>query len=65
MVCVSLFESLQSKLYLGLVALGISDEVEQLGLKGNKKRSSKKLDEDYMVPIDGLNLRPVLINTVS
>lgn len=30
-------------------ALGISDEVEMLGLKGSKKRRSKKLDEDYMV----------------
>jgi hypothetical protein len=28
-------------------ALGISDEVEKLGLKGSKKRKSKKLDEDY------------------
>lgn len=28
-------------------ALGISDEVEKLGLKGNKKKKSKKLDEDY------------------
>ncbi|KAF9784792.1 hypothetical protein BJ322DRAFT_1006948 [Thelephora terrestris] len=28
-------------------ALGISDEVERLGLKGSKKRKSKKLDEDY------------------
>jgi hypothetical protein len=32
-----------------LLALGISDEVEMLGLKGSKKRKSKKLDEDYMV----------------
>lgn len=28
-------------------ALGITDEVEKLGLKGSKKRKSKKLDEDY------------------
>ena len=28
-------------------ALGITDEVEKLGLKGNKRRKSKKLDEDY------------------
>lgn len=41
--------SLQSKPYLGSAALGITDEVEQLGLKGSKKRKSKKLDEDYMV----------------
>jgi hypothetical protein len=30
-------------------ALGITDEVEMLGLKGSKKKKSKKLDEDYMV----------------
>lgn len=29
------------------LALGISDEVEKLGLKGSKKKKSKKLDEDY------------------
>ncbi|KAG8215170.1 hypothetical protein J3R82DRAFT_8679, partial [Butyriboletus roseoflavus] len=33
---------------LYLEALGITDEVEKLGLKGNKKRKGKKLDEDYM-----------------
>ena len=32
-----------------LVALGIADEVEQLGLKGSKKRKGKKLDEDFVV----------------
>jgi hypothetical protein len=32
-----------------LLALGITDEVEKLGLKGNKKRKGRKLDEDYMV----------------
>ncbi|KAG9311141.1 hypothetical protein JVU11DRAFT_9056 [Chiua virens] len=32
---------------LFLDALGIIDEVEQLGLKGSKKRKGKKLDEDY------------------
>lgn len=31
------------------LALGITDEVEKLGLKGSKKRKSKKLDEDYLV----------------
>ena len=31
------------------VALGISDEVELLGLKGSKKKKGRKLDEDYMV----------------
>jgi hypothetical protein len=30
-------------------ALGITDEVERLGLKGSKKKKGKKLDEDYMV----------------
>jgi hypothetical protein len=30
-------------------ALGISDEVERYGLKGNKKKKSKQLDEDYVV----------------
>ena len=34
------------------VALGISEEVEQLGLKGSKKKKSKKLDEDYLVRSD-------------
>lgn len=34
-----------------LDALGITDEVEALGLKGNKKRKGKKLDEDYMPAI--------------
>ncbi|KAF9228124.1 hypothetical protein BS17DRAFT_745368 [Gyrodon lividus] len=33
---------------LYLDALGISDEVEKYGLKGSKKKKSKKLDEDYM-----------------
>jgi len=31
------------------IALGITDEVERLGLKGSKKKKGKKLDEDYMV----------------
>ena len=31
------------------LALGIAEEVEQLGLKGSKKKKSKKLDEDYLV----------------
>ncbi|KAH8112060.1 hypothetical protein DFH11DRAFT_1512097 [Phellopilus nigrolimitatus] len=35
---------------LYLDALGITEEVEMGGLKGNKKRKGKKLDEDY-VPI--------------
>lgn len=33
---------------LYLDALGITDEVEKLGLKGNKKKKGRKLDEDYM-----------------
>ncbi|KZT03301.1 SET domain-containing protein [Laetiporus sulphureus 93-53] len=33
---------------LYLDALGISEEVATLGLKGNKKRKSKKLDEDFI-----------------
>jgi hypothetical protein len=32
-------------------ALGISDEVDRLGLKGSKKKRSKKLDEDWMVRV--------------
>ena len=30
-----------------ILALGITDEVEKLGLKGSKKKKSRKLDEDY------------------
>lgn len=36
-------------LLCSISALGITDEVEQLGLKGNKKKKGKKLDEDYVV----------------
>jgi hypothetical protein len=32
-------------------ALGIADEVDRLGLKGSKKKKSKKLDEDWMVRV--------------
>ena len=32
-----------------VAALGIADEVDRLGLKGSKKKKSKKLDEDWMV----------------
>ena len=35
-----------------LLALGISDEVERYGLKGNKKKKSKQLDEDYVVRLN-------------
>lgn len=34
---------------LFLDALGIADEVEELQLKGSKKKKSFKLDEDYTV----------------
>jgi hypothetical protein len=34
-------------------ALGIADEVDRLGLKGSKKKKSKKLDEDWMVIVVG------------
>jgi len=40
----SLFERLHSP---RISALGITDEVEKLGLKGSKRKKSKKLDEDY------------------
>ena len=45
MVCFASY--LRHPTYLYISALGISDEVEKLGLKGSKKRKSKKLDEDY------------------
>lgn len=38
-------------IFVGCVALGITDEVEALGLKGSKKKKGRKLDEDYMVRI--------------
>ncbi|THG94132.1 hypothetical protein EW026_g7278 [Hermanssonia centrifuga] len=44
---------------LYLDALGITDEVEQLGLKGSKKKRSKKLDEDF-IP----DLKPLLLKDV-
>ncbi|KAI6009958.1 hypothetical protein EDC04DRAFT_837620 [Pisolithus marmoratus] len=39
---------------LYLDALGITEEVEKLGLKGSKKRKSKKLDEDYLPEVKPL-----------
>ena len=32
-------------------ALGLTEEVERLGLKGNKKKKGKKLDEDWTVSL--------------
>jgi histone-lysine N-methyltransferase SETD2 len=34
---------------LFLDALGISEEVEELQLKGSKKKKSRQLDEDFIV----------------
>ena len=31
--------------------MGITEEVEQFGLKGNKKKRGKKLDEDFIVSV--------------
>jgi histone-lysine N-methyltransferase SETD2 len=42
--------------------LGISDEVEKLGLKGNKRKKSRKLDEDFTVTFHSYN--PPLGRTV-
>lgn len=44
---VSCLSELSVLTHLDISALGISDEVEKLGLKGSKKKKSKKLDEDY------------------
>ncbi|RPD63290.1 hypothetical protein L226DRAFT_533149 [Lentinus tigrinus ALCF2SS1-7] len=44
---------------LYLDALGIAEEVEQLGLKGNKKKKGKKLDEDFIPDLKPLILRDV------
>ena len=63
---VSPISSVQSNPYFCLTALGITDEVEKLGLKGNKKKKSKKLDEDYMVPFHSLIPdRCLIINTFT
>lgn len=32
-----------------VVALGITDEVEAMGMKGSKKKKSRQLDEDFVV----------------
>lgn len=47
MVSIAICES--NELADGRQALGISEEVAVLGLKGSKKRKSKKLDEDFIV----------------
>ncbi|KZV68615.1 hypothetical protein PENSPDRAFT_582159 [Peniophora sp. CONT] len=39
---------------LYLDALGLTEEVERLGLKGNKKKKGKKLDEDWSPDIKSL-----------
>ncbi|EMD35141.1 hypothetical protein CERSUDRAFT_54162 [Gelatoporia subvermispora B] len=44
---------------LYLDALGISEEVESLGLKGSKKKKGKKLDEDYLPTLKPIILRDV------
>ncbi|KAJ3528888.1 hypothetical protein NM688_g7933 [Phlebia brevispora] len=44
---------------LYLDALGIADEVEKYGLKGSKKRKSKKLDEDFVPELKPLALKDV------
>ena len=41
------FGSLNASIHF--LALGITEEVEKLGLKGSKKKKGKKLDEDYIV----------------
>ena len=46
-----------------LAALGIADEVEQLGLKGSKKKKSRQLDEDWIVSLQvwsWLTVKPTL-----
>ncbi|OCH90860.1 SET domain-containing protein [Obba rivulosa] len=44
---------------LYLDALGISEEVESLGLKGSKKKKGRKLDEDYLP-----TLKPIILKDV-
>ncbi|TFK88803.1 hypothetical protein K466DRAFT_585207 [Polyporus arcularius HHB13444] len=44
---------------LYLDALGIAEEVEQFGLKGNKKKKGKKLDEDFIPDLKPLVLKDV------
>ncbi|KAI9508050.1 hypothetical protein F5148DRAFT_1303778, partial [Russula earlei] len=44
---------------LYLDALGIAEEVDRLGLKGSKKKKSKKLDEDWMPILKPLALKEV------
>ncbi|KAI0688016.1 hypothetical protein BC835DRAFT_1285649 [Cytidiella melzeri] len=44
---------------LYLDALGITDEVEALGLKGSKKKKGKKLDEDFIPDLKPLQVKDV------
>jgi hypothetical protein len=44
-------------------ALGIADEVDRLGLKGSKKKRSKKLDEDWMVLV--ADILPVRVKVLK
>ncbi|KAI0759666.1 hypothetical protein BC629DRAFT_1295328 [Irpex lacteus] len=44
---------------LYLDALGITDEVEALGLKGSKKKKGKKLDEDFIPDLKPLQIKDV------
>ncbi|KAI0313481.1 hypothetical protein OF83DRAFT_1210951 [Amylostereum chailletii] len=44
---------------LYLDALGISDEVERLGLKGSKKRKGRKLDDDWTPELKPLQVKDV------
>lgn len=50
---------------LYLDALGITDEVEKLGLKGNKKKKSKKLDEDFMVLLNAFQSEILLTRCLA
>ena len=52
------FHREQRKLLIALVALGITDEVELMEMRGNKKKKSRQLDEDFVV-------RKFVFNTCS
>ena len=44
-------------------ALGITEEVEKLGLKGSKKKKGKKLDEDFIVSLASA-VHHMLLNSI-